>query len=190
MAKAKRKQFGQLAPKYNYSLNPYPNLKFSKCPICENKTGQRKRPLLIHVDPMHLISLNYSNRYCFNCDLLIGHKHEIEHHLTQTFSQLMPQDIGNNYLIMGTVEKKSLTCWVETTTIFWWNNTKSSRFQKLRRTTDDCGWLVSQRSRSSCYDTTIIHWMEKRIFMTEYFTINQRVNIIFFPDINSETYWK
>lgn len=107
MEKTKRKQFGELAPKYNYSLNPYPNLKFSKCPICGNKTGQRKLPLLIHVDPMHLISLNYSNRFCSNCDLLIGHKHEIEHHLTQTFSRLMPKDIGNNYFLMGTVEKKA-----------------------------------------------------------------------------------
>ena len=107
MAKAKRKQFGQLAPKYNYSLNPYPNLKFSNCPICNNKTGQRKLPLLIHVDPKHLISINYTNRYCSTCDLLIGHKHEIEHHLTQAFSQLVPQDIGNNYLILGTVEKRA-----------------------------------------------------------------------------------
>ena len=106
--KAKRKQFGQLAPEYRFSLNPYPNLKFSKCPICESKTGQRKRPLLIHVDPMHLISLNYTNRYCSHCDLLIGHKQEIEHHLTQLFSQRMPQDVGNDYLIIGTVEKKSL----------------------------------------------------------------------------------
>ena len=107
MAKTKKNQFGQLAPKYNYALNPYPILKFSKCPTCENKTGQRKLPLLIHIDPMHLISLNYTNRYCSDCDLLIGHKHEIEHHLTQTFSQLRPQDIGNNYLIIGTVEKKA-----------------------------------------------------------------------------------
>lgn len=80
---------------------------FSKCPSCERKTGQRKLPLLIHVDPKHLISLNFTNRYCSNCDLLIGHKHEIEHHLATKFSQVKPQDIGNNYLIMGTAEKKS-----------------------------------------------------------------------------------
>ena len=107
MAKKKRIQFGKLAPKYNFSLNPYPDLRFSKCPVCERKTGQRKLPLLIHVDPEHLISLNYTNRYCSNCDSLIGHKNEIEHHLATIFSQLKPQDIGNNYLIMGTVEKKS-----------------------------------------------------------------------------------
>ncbi len=107
MAKAERKHFGQLAPEYSFSLNPYPDLKFSKCPICESKTGQRKLPLLIHVDPMNLISLNYTNRYCSHCDLLIGHKHEIEHHLTLLFSQRMPQDVGNNYLIIGTVEKKA-----------------------------------------------------------------------------------
>lgn len=107
MTNEKMKQFGKLAPQYNYSLNPYPSLRFSKCPMCEKKTGQRKLPLLVHVDPAHLISLNYTNRYCSNCELLIGHKHEIEHHLAKTFSQLHPQDIGNKYLIIGTVEKKS-----------------------------------------------------------------------------------
>lgn len=107
MAQKKSKQFGELAPEYNFSLNPYPNLRFSKCPNCDRKTGQRKLPLLIHVNPDHFISLNYANRYCSNCDTLIGHKDEIEHHLTATFIQLKHGDIGNNYIIIGTVEKKS-----------------------------------------------------------------------------------
>ena len=51
-------QFGYLPPQYNFSLNPYPELRFSKCPVCEEKTGQRKLPLLIHVDPKNLIALN------------------------------------------------------------------------------------------------------------------------------------
>ncbi len=106
MAQKKRPKFGQLAFKYHFSLNPYPSLRFSKCPDCERKTGQRKLPLLIHVDPDHLLSINYTNRYCTECDMLIGHKDEIEHHLTGVFSHLAPQDIGNDYLIMGTVEKK------------------------------------------------------------------------------------
>lgn len=107
MIRKNRLQFGKLASKYNFSLSPYPDLRYSKCPICEGKTGQLKLPLLIHVDPKHLISLNYTNRYCSKCDLLIGHKHEIEHHLTSIFSQLSPHDIGNDYLIIGAIEKKS-----------------------------------------------------------------------------------
>ena len=35
-------------------------IRFSKCPACQNKTGQRKLPLLIHVDPKNLIALNRS----------------------------------------------------------------------------------------------------------------------------------
>ena len=102
-----RKQFGNLPPKYNFSLNPYPELRFSRCPDCQNKTGQRKLPLLIHVAPLNLIALNYTNRYCKHCDMLIGHKHEIEHHLTETFMEINAEVIGNDYLIIGTVEKQA-----------------------------------------------------------------------------------
>jgi len=102
-----REQFGHLPPKYNFSLNPYSEMRFSKCPDCQNKTGQRKLPLLIHVDPKNLIALNYTNRYCDRCDMLIGHKHEIEHHLTEMFLKINPAVIGNSYLVFGTVEKKA-----------------------------------------------------------------------------------
>jgi hypothetical protein len=71
----------------------------------QRKTGQRKIPILIHVNPHHLIALNYTCRYCRDCDLLIAHKHEIEHYLTALFSQHHPDTIGNNYLAVGTVEK-------------------------------------------------------------------------------------
>ena len=88
-----RKQFGNLPPKYNFSLNPYPELRLSRCPDCQNKTGQRKLPLLIYVAPKNLIALNYTNRYCKHCDMLIGHKHEIEHHLTEMFLNNNPEII-------------------------------------------------------------------------------------------------
>jgi hypothetical protein len=39
--------------------------------------------------------------------LLIAHKHEIEHLLTTLFRQLDSDAIGNEYLIIGTVEKKA-----------------------------------------------------------------------------------
>lgn len=102
-----RQRFGCLPPKYNFSLNPYPELRFSRCPDCQKKTGQRKLPLLIHVDPKNLIALNYTNRYCSGCDMLIGHKHEIEHYLTELFFKIDPEVIGNDYLVFGTVEKKA-----------------------------------------------------------------------------------
>jgi hypothetical protein len=106
MAKTKNQEFGKLPPQYSFIINPYPDVRVSKCPFCEHKTGQRKIPLLIHIAPMHLIVLNYTCRYCKACDLLIAHKHEIEHLLTKLFSQRNPKSIGNEYLITGTVAKK------------------------------------------------------------------------------------
>jgi hypothetical protein len=104
MGKAKKPQFGELPPRYSFVLNPYPEMRVSRCPYCERKTGQRKIPLLIHVEPMHLLALNYTCRYCQACDLLIAHKYEIEHLLTEMFRQYDSEIVGNDYLIIGTVE--------------------------------------------------------------------------------------
>jgi len=106
MSKKNPNKFGKLKPKYNFTLNPYPEQRSSSCPDCGAKTGQRKLPLVVHIDPMNLMLLNYTNRYCKVCDMLIGHKHEIEHHLTETFLKIGPDIIGNNYLVLGTVDKK------------------------------------------------------------------------------------
>jgi hypothetical protein len=107
MTNPKKTQFGDLPPQYNFILNPYPDVRLTRCPTCDRKTGQRKLPLLIHIDPLHLIALNYTCRYCSHCDLLIAHKHEIEHLLTSMFTQYDPSVVGNAYLIIGTVEKKA-----------------------------------------------------------------------------------
>ena len=56
---------------------------------------------------MHSIALNYTCRYCPKCDLLIVHKHDLEHLLTEMFRQYDPEAIGNEYLIIGTVEKSA-----------------------------------------------------------------------------------
>jgi hypothetical protein len=110
MIKTIKPQFGELPPKHSFVINPYPDMRITSCPMCERKTGQRKVPLLIHINPMHLIALNYTCRYCKSCDLLIAHKHEIEHLLTDLFSQTEPETVGNEYLIIGTVENNS---WLE-----------------------------------------------------------------------------
>jgi len=107
MAKVKQRQLGGLPPKYSFMVNPYPEERVSRCPICDQKSRQRKLPILIHIVPKHLIALNYTCRYCPDCDLLIAHKHEIEHYLTALFSQQAPDVIGNDYLAIGTVEKSA-----------------------------------------------------------------------------------
>lgn len=116
MIQSKKPQFGKQPPKHGFVINPYPDMRFTSCPMCERKTRQWKIPLLIHINPMHLIALNYTCRYCKSCDLLIAHKHEIEHLLTNLFSQIEPETVGNEYLIIGTVEKFS-----------WRENLKQSR---------------------------------------------------------------
>ncbi|MEK7397825.1 MAG: hypothetical protein AAB116_12910 [Candidatus Poribacteria bacterium] len=106
MAKTKKSQIGKLKPKYNFMMNPYPEMRISSCPLCERKTGQRKLPLLIHIDPLDFLALNYTCKYCKDCDLLIAHKHEIEHILTAMLLDIDPKAIGNRYLIIGTIEKE------------------------------------------------------------------------------------
>ena len=101
------KHFGALPQKYGFVFNPYPDMRLSSCPFCRNKTGQRKVPLVIHVQPFHTVSLNYTCRYCKACDLLIAHKDEIEHLLSKLFLEFDPSSIGNEYFVLGTLEKKA-----------------------------------------------------------------------------------
>ncbi len=102
----KKTQLGKLLPLYDFFLNPYSDARFSRCPLCEGKTGQKKVPLVIHVDPHYPLILNYTCRYCAKCDLLIAHKNEIEGYLAQMFSQRAPEAVGKDYLVIGTAEKE------------------------------------------------------------------------------------
>ncbi len=98
-------RFGQQSPRHKFFLNPYQDARFTRCPKCDGKTKQRKLPLLIHVDLLQLIALNKTCRYCPYCDLLIAHQDEIEAQLTFMFAQHQPDLIGNDYLIIGTMDR-------------------------------------------------------------------------------------
>ena len=100
-------RLGNLAPQFNFFLNPYTDVRFStSCPGCSGKTKQRKLPLAIHVHNWGMVLLNKACRFCAHCDLLIAHKDEIESHLALLRSQMQPAVFGNDYLIVGTVERK------------------------------------------------------------------------------------
>ena len=110
---AKRKRdrkiprLGKLPPLYKFFLNPYTNVRFtSSCPGCSGKTRQRKLPLAIHVDDWGMVILNKTCRFCPYCELLIAHRDEIEAHLAQLFARIAPQAVGNDYFIVGTIERK------------------------------------------------------------------------------------
>ena len=98
---------GGLPPQYTFILNPYGEYRFTRCPGCEQKMKQRKLPLFIYVDPVDPVVLNKTCRYCPDCDLLLAHQDELEHLLAALFSELDPSVIGNDYQIVGTVERKA-----------------------------------------------------------------------------------
>ncbi len=103
--KQTKTQLGKQPPLYRFFLNPYKDVRFTRCPQCENKTQQRKLPLVIHIDPMQLLSLNKTCRYCPHCDLLIAHQDDVEHFLVSFFTEENPEVIGNDYLIVGTIDR-------------------------------------------------------------------------------------
>ncbi len=101
------KRFGHLPPRYDFVLNPYADERFTRCPRCETTTQERKVPLLIHIDPMMLISLRKTCRLCPNCELLICHQDELEAELVNALhgqARRQPEIIGNDYLVLGTMD--------------------------------------------------------------------------------------
>jgi len=99
------KQLGKLPLLYRFALNPYEDVRFSICPECGQRMLLRKVPLAIHVQPIHPLILNKRCRYCPDCDLMIVHQDELEHLLAVSFQKCKPEIIGNNYLVLGTVDK-------------------------------------------------------------------------------------
>ncbi len=51
-------RLGKPPPRYRFFLNPYTEVGFTTCPQCRGKTSRRKLPLVIHIDPLQLVSLN------------------------------------------------------------------------------------------------------------------------------------
>jgi hypothetical protein len=98
-------RFGTLLPQYNFFLNPYNDQRFTRCPQCDAKMGQKKLPLVINIHPDQFVSINYTCRYCKRCDLLVAHQDEIEGLLTAMFSEHDPKVIGNKYLVLGTFDQ-------------------------------------------------------------------------------------
>ncbi|MDZ4770517.1 MAG: hypothetical protein SGJ24_15435 [Chloroflexota bacterium] len=104
MAK-KNKTLGKLKPEHTFFLNPYSDARFTRCPECGKPTKIRKFPFAIHIDPRVLMTLNMSGPYCSKCDLIILHRDKVETLLTAAFVQRDPSIVGNDYLIVGTVER-------------------------------------------------------------------------------------
>jgi hypothetical protein len=98
-------RFGKLPPRYRFILNPYRDCRFTTCPICKRTTRWRKFVLLVHIDPMILLALNKHCRFCPDCELLIVHQDELETELAVHLDKRAPAAIGNEYLVLGTLER-------------------------------------------------------------------------------------
>lgn len=100
-------RIGKLPPRYRFLLNEYVDQRFSRCPGCGEKTGQRKLPLLIHVEPMNMVALNKTCRYCARCDILIAHHDELEEILSNMFDVRVPMKFDRDYFVLGTIDRKN-----------------------------------------------------------------------------------
>ncbi len=102
-----RKRLGKLPPRYSFLLNPYRDVRLSKCPKCNRSTRLRKFALFIHIDGFGPMALGKTCRYCPPCDLIIAHQDELEHELTVAFESRNPDVIGNEYMVLGIVDRKA-----------------------------------------------------------------------------------
>jgi uncharacterized C2H2 Zn-finger protein len=91
---------------HTFFLNPYSDERFTRCPKCGELTKARKKIFVIHIEPGQLLNLNMTGRYCPACDLMILHQDVVEGLMAAAFAQINPSIIGNEYLIMGTLDRK------------------------------------------------------------------------------------
>jgi len=102
-----RAPMGKLSPHYRFFLNHYKNERFTTCPRCGYKSRLRKFSLFILVAPEQPIVLDKICRYCYHCELIIVHQDQLEEQLVAFFSTFDPDIIGNDYLVIGTLDQAS-----------------------------------------------------------------------------------
>ena len=103
-----RIQVGKQEPRHRLFLNPHKDSRFTTCPQCGNQTRPRKFCLVIHIKPAHSMLLDKISRYCYHCDLVIVHQDQLEERLTAFFTKFKPEVVGNDYLVMGTLNRSEL----------------------------------------------------------------------------------
>jgi hypothetical protein len=53
------------------------------------------------------MALGKTCRYCTRCELIIVHQHELEAELAYSFRTIAPHVVGNKYMVLGTVDKRT-----------------------------------------------------------------------------------
>lgn len=95
-----------MRPRYSFMLNPRAEVRLSKCPKCQKRTHLRKFALFIQVDEWGPIALGKTCRYCSACELIMAHQDELEAELAYSFGRIAPEVVGNEYVVLGTIDKK------------------------------------------------------------------------------------
>jgi hypothetical protein len=107
MRKINRQTLGRIPSKYVFVVNPYYDVRFSRCPQCRRATHYRKFALLIHLEGIGLRVLGKTCRYCTRCELIIVHKSELVIELARISSSAASEITEDSYLIIGTVNLKT-----------------------------------------------------------------------------------
>lgn len=103
------KHFGELEPRYRFFLNKFRDARWTSCPECERKMGQRKCPLVIGVgsgeSAVGIFCLNFTCRYCKNCDLLITHQDKLEPHIQRYLEMMGVFGDPTDFFVLGTMDR-------------------------------------------------------------------------------------
>lgn len=100
------KRFGTLRPRYRFALNPFPEVRWSRCPRCDKLMHARKFALLIAFSDFNFLTLGKTCRYCTPCEFIIVHQHEIEDEIAILRAQ-RPGKAKGDWFVLGTVERKT-----------------------------------------------------------------------------------
>ena len=99
-------RIGRQPPRYAFLLNPYTDVRLSKCPTCARPTHPRKFALFVHADGWGPLALGKTCRYCTRCELVIAHKDELDAEIAHSLSKLAPAAVGREYVVLGTLDRK------------------------------------------------------------------------------------
>lgn len=98
---------GTLPPRDAFFLNPYSDIRFTRCPRCGHRTWRRKVPLFIVVAGYGTLIMGKTGPYCAQCHLVITHRDELEGELAIALERLAPEAVGSEYAVIGTVELRA-----------------------------------------------------------------------------------
>ncbi|HYH82577.1 MAG TPA: hypothetical protein VEX86_22490 [Longimicrobium sp.] len=91
---------GKLPPRYRFALNPFPEVRWARCPRCDKLMHARKFPLLIAWLDGTMLVLGKTCRYCTPCEFIIAHQHEVEEEIA-VFRHARPGRAEGEYLWSG-----------------------------------------------------------------------------------------